>query len=127
MREKHLYEYAVMRYLPRVEREEFINIGLVMMSKRRRWIKARVSIDERRFNGFDNELTLEELQRQCDGFVRIAAGDSHSGPIAELLPEERFRWLTAVKSSCLQTSRPHPGKCKDLDVTFERLFDELVR
>lgn len=123
----HLYEYAVLRYVPRVEREEFINIGLVMMSKRAKWIKARIEIDERRYAGFDHAMSLDELKNQSDGFVRIAHGEKSAGPIAELLPEERFRWITAMKSSCLSTSRPHPGQCGDLDETFDRLFEELVK
>ena len=127
MSETHLYEYAVLRYVPRVEREEFINIGLVMMSKRAKWIKARIEIDEQRYAGFDHAMSLDELKNQSDGFVRIAHGEKGAGPIAELLPEERFRWITAMKSSCLSTSRPHPGQCVDLDETFDRLFEELVK
>lgn len=127
MSEMHLYEYAVLRYVPRVERGEFINIGLVMMSKRAKWIKARVEINAQRYAGFDHAMPIESLKCQSDGFVRIAHGEKGAGPIAELLPEERFRWITAMKSSCLSTSRPHPGECADLDQTFDRLFEELVK
>lgn len=126
MQESHLYEYAVIRYLPRVEREEFINVGLVMMSKRCRWIKARVTVDARKMEVFDNALSLDEVTRQLDGIVGVAEGRAASGPVAELPVEERFRWLTAVRSACVQTSRPHPGKAADLDGEFNRLFGELV-
>ena len=127
MNEMHLYEYAVIRYVPRVEREEFMNIGLVMMSKKAKWIKARLCINERRYSCFDNAMTIDRLADQCNGFVRIAHGDKSAGPIAELLPEERFRWITAMKSACIATSRPHPGRCENLEETFDRLFNELVK
>lgn len=126
MSDSQLYEYAVLRYLPRVEREEFFNVGLVMMCKRRRWIRVAARIDSSRFNAFPGSLTLDEVQRQLDGIAAIASGNPGSGPIAALSAEERFRWLTAVRSACIQTSRPHPGLTDDLDATFDRLFAELV-
>lgn len=126
MQGSHLYEYAVLRYLPRVEREEFINVGLVMMCKRSRWIRAAVNIDERRIGAFDNALCHAEIKRQLDGILAVAAGSPDAGPIATYPVEERFRWLTAVRSVCVQTSRPHPGKTVNLDETFDRLFAELV-
>lgn len=122
--ERHLFEYSVVRFLPRVEREEFINIGLVMMCKRRRWIRARISIDESRLKAFCPDADIDALRGQLDAFCRVA--DGCSGAIGELDPHERFRWLTAVRSACLATSRPHPGLTPDLDATFDRLFGELV-
>lgn len=126
MPEKNLYEYAVLRYVPSIEREEFVNIGLVMMCKRRRWIRLDYMLDERRFGAFPGELCAADLKPELEGFRRIAAGDRCAGPIAEYPVEERFRWLTAAKSACLQTSRPHPGLADDLDATFSRLYAELV-
>lgn len=126
MQESHLYEYAVLRYLPRVERDEFINVGLVMMSKRRRWIRAAVNVDAKRMSVFDNELSRGEILRQLDGVIAVAEGRPSAGPMAANPVEERFRWLTAVRSACIQTSRPHPGKTDNLDATFDRLFEELV-
>lgn len=122
--ENHLFEYAVVRFLPRVEREEFINIGLVMMCKRRRWIRAGISIDEARLKAFCPDADIDALRGQLDAFCRVA--DGCQGAIGELDPHERFRWLTAVRSACLATSRPHPGLTSDLDSTFDRLFAELV-
>lgn len=126
MPERHLYEYAVIRYLPRVERDEFINVGLVLMCKRQRRVLVRVSIDPRRFEAMCGSLPIDEVKRQLSSFGSIAAGEASGGPIAELPAEERFRWLTAVRSACIQTSRPHPGITDDLDGTFDRLFAELV-
>ena len=120
--ENHLYEYSVIRYLPSVEREEFINIGLIMMCKRLKWLRAAVVINPERIHLFRSELPIEALQRQADSFVAIANGDPEAGIIAKLPAEERFRWLSAVKSTCLQTSRPHPGLTTDLEYTFRTLM-----
>lgn len=127
MHDKHLYEYAVIRYVPRVEREEFINVGLIMMCKRRRWLRVDLWIDERKMAVHDCELTRDELAQQLSAFTLIGEGQREGGSIASLEAEERFRWLTAVKSACVQTSRPHPGITDNLDATFARLMEELVK
>lgn len=121
--EKHLYEYAVVRFVPSVEREEFVNIGLIMMCKRSKWIRVAVEIDPRRIHALAPGCDEDTLRTHLDSFRRVAAGE---GPIGALEPHERFRWLTAVRSACVQTSRPHPGKTNDLDGTFDRLFSDLV-
>lgn len=127
MHAEHLYEYAVLRYMPRVEREEFINVGLAMMCKRKRWLRVEFCLCPRRLEAFDcGELSLPMIERQLQAFVDIASGSHEAGPIAEYPVEERFRWLTAEKSACLRTSPVHPGITSDLDTTFSRLFDELV-
>ena len=119
-----LYEYAVVRYVPRVEREEFVNIGLLMMCKRRRWLQSQFSIDQERLRAFDPDVDIDALRQQICMFSRA---------LPDLPAEERFRWLTAVKSSVLQTSRPHPGLVENdgeplelLQATFTRLFARLV-
>ncbi len=122
--EMQLYEYAVVRYLPRVEREEFVNVGLIMMSKRRRWLRVAIKLNRQRALALWPEADLEAVESQLRSFEIIAAG---KGPhTADLEIHERFRWLTAVRSACIATSRPHPGLTADLDATFERLFAELV-
>lgn len=120
----HLYEYAVVRFMPRVEREEFVNVGLVMMCKRRRWIRARIRLDESKALALFPLADLAAVTSQLEAFGRVAEGlELHT---ASLEPHERFRWLTAVRSACITTSRPHPGICADLDDTFDHLFTELV-
>lgn len=120
------YEYAIVRYVPRIDRGEFINVGLVMMCKREGWCKAEIKIDEDRLRRLPALHSPEELEKQLSMFTKVAHADSSAGPIAKLQAEERFRWLTAVKSSALQTSRPHPGLTDDLEGTFLRLYKELV-
>ncbi|MCM1110635.1 MAG: DUF3037 domain-containing protein [Clostridium sp.] len=126
MNDDNLYEYAVLRYVPDIERGEFINVGLAMMSKRRRWIRLRYGLDPARLAAIGGELTLEQISRQLDGFRAVAEGASEAGPIAGYPVEERFRWLTAAKSCVLQTSPVHPGLSSDLDATFDRLYARLV-
>lgn len=121
----HLYEYAVVRFVPRVERDEFVNVGLVMMCKRRRWIKAKIHLDPALMAVFAPEWDLRLLRSQLESFEAVASGNSDS-PMASAEVHERFRWLTAVRSACVATGRPHPGHTPDLDATFNRLFSELV-
>ena len=126
MQEQNRYEYAVLRFVPRVEREEFINVGLAMMCKRKRWIKVCILIPEGKLQAISPDTDREVIARQLQSFVDIAEGKRVAGPVAQYPVEERFRWISAVKSSVIQTSRPHPGLCDDLEATFSRLFAELV-
>ena len=123
---KHLYEYAVIRLVPRVEREEFFNVGIILFSKRAKYIKALYKVDEDKLNLFSSELDRESLFANLHVFDKICSGTKEGGPIAALDIPERFRWLTAVRSASIQTSRPHPGFSDDLDQTLEILFRELV-
>ena len=107
MQERHLYEYAVIRFVPKVEREEFM-------------------ISENKLKLFSSELDIHCLREGLQVFDKICIGNKEGGAIANMDIPDRFRWLTAVKSSCIQVSRPHPGFSADLDKTLERLFKELV-
>ena len=111
MPEKHLYEYAVIRFVPKVEREEFLNIGIVLFSKQARYLNAIYVLNEK------NALQV---------FDKVCQGKKEGGSIAQMEIPDRFRWLTAVRSACIQTSRPHPGFSMNLDATLQQLFKELV-
>lgn len=126
MQEQNRYEYAVIRFVPRVEREEFVNVGLAMMCKRRRWMRVELMLNENRIKAMSPDADLDVLARQLQSFVDIAEGKKSAGPVASYPVEERFRWLSAVKSSVIQTSRPHPGLTPDLDLTFRSLFSDLI-
>jgi hypothetical protein len=126
MQDKLLYEYAVIRLVPKVEREEFVNVGLILFCKSAKVIKVRFSVDETRLKAFAPEVDIEQIRLNLDSFVKIGAGLEIGGPIAAFDVPSRFRWLTAVRSSMIQTSRPHPGMSADIDKTFERLFADLV-
>lgn len=126
MHEKHLYDYAVLRVVPKVEREEFVNVGLMLLCKRQKYLRIAFQIPTEKITAFCTEFDLEQLECNLASFVKICEGKAAGGPIATFEIEERFRWLTAVKSSSIQTSRPHSGFSSDLDETFEKLYAELV-
>jgi hypothetical protein len=126
MHEKHLYEYAVLRVVPKVEREEFINIGLLLFCKRQKYLRIEYHIFSDKIKTICSEFDQEQLKENLDSFVKIGSGKKDGGPIATFDIAERFRWLTAVKSSSIQTSRPHSGFSSELDATFEKLYSELV-
>jgi hypothetical protein len=115
-----------MRVLPLVEREEFINVGIILFCKQSKFIRVHFVINEEKLNLFSKELDIDQLRKNLESFQKIAAGEKNCGPIAQMDLASRFRWLTAVRSSSLQTSRPHPGLCNDLEQTAQRLFEELV-
>ena len=124
---KQLYEYSVVQYVPNIERGEFINIGLVMMCKRRRWLQVRFHIDCERLRALFGEVDCNILKAQISSFELIGKGDvANGGPIASFEAHERFRWLTAVRSASIQTSRPHAGLTDDLEMTFNSLFHSMV-
>jgi len=125
--QQHLFEYAVIRVVPRVEREEFLNIGVILYCKKYDFLQTRYHIDEDRLKAFYTGLDIEELSGHLYAFGRICMGDKSAGPIGKLDAASRFRWLTATRSTILQTSKVHPGMSCDANVTLDRLFDQLVR
>ena len=126
MQEKHLYEYAVIRVVPRVEREEFLNVGIILFCKKNKFIRVLYSVNEGKLLPFLGELDLEQLYLNLEAFRKIGHGEKSGGPIAQFDIPSRFRWLTALRSSAIQTSRPHPGFCDDLEQTTQRLLEEMV-
>lgn len=126
MQDNHLYEYAVIRVVPRVEREEFLNIGIILFCKKNKFIKVLFHLNKEKIQALSNDFDIEQLECNLTSLVKIANGAKDGGPIAEFEIPERFRWLTAIRSSAIQTSRPHPGLCQDLEKTIQRLFQELV-
>ena len=124
--ERYLYEYAVIRVVPRVEREEFINVGIILFSKRKKFLRAKHVLHEAKLKMLFPEVDIDMIRQHLRVFDQVCSGSREGGPIAGMDIPERFRWLTAVRSTVIQTSRPHPGFLSDPEVTFERLFEELV-
>ena len=124
--EKHLFEYAVIRVVPMVEREEFINVGIIIYSKQQKFLQCLYHLDKERLKALSTAIDINEVEDHLKSFERICKGSTDGGPIAKLDIASRFRWLTAIRSSAIQTSRPHSGYCEDLDKTIQRLFEELV-
>ncbi len=126
MPEQHLYEYAVIRVVPRVEREEFLNVGVVVYCATQKCMHILFTVDKERLKAFAGELDIEEIEAHLKAFELICKGDPAGGPIARMPLAERFRWLTAVRSTVVQTSRVHPGFCTDPETMLKRLHEELV-
>ena len=126
MQEKHLFEYAVIRIVPRVEREEFLNVGVVLYCADQKFLQMRFELNEARLLAFAPHLNMVQVDEYLCAFRLICAGDLDSGPIAALPIAELFRWLTAARSTVLQTSVVHPGLCIDADETLLRLYSKLV-
>lgn len=126
MPESYFYEYAIIRLVPRVEREEFINVGIIMYCKRPRFLKAKCFINRERLEQFNHELEVGDIENNLKAFHKICEGNKSGGPLAIEDEASRFRWLTAERSSSIQTSRPHHGFSTDLQQTLNRLHQELV-
>jgi hypothetical protein len=126
MQPKHLYEYAIVRVVPIVEREEFVNAGVILFCKRQRYVRMQYQLQEEKILALMPNADLDEIRKNLEAFFKISGGAKDAGPIALLDPTDRFRWLTAVRSASIQTSRPHPGICEDLDKAFDKLFLEMV-
>ena len=127
MPEKHLFEYAVIRVVPRVEREEFINVGVILYCSSRRFLQAEFDINENRLRPLFPQIDIQELYDRLCAFQHICTGNKIGGPIAQLPIASRFRWLTAARSTIVQTSPVHPGLCDDPKQMLERLMREMVR
>lgn len=123
---RHAFEYAILRIVPRVEREEFINVGVVLFCRTRRFLGARIALDEQRVAAFAPGLDLEHVRTQLDHVVLVCAGGASSGPIGELPQQERFRWLIAPRSTVVQSSPVHCGTSDDPQQTLDRLVQTMV-
>jgi Protein of unknown function (DUF3037) len=126
MPEQQLFEYAVIRIVPRVEREEFLNIGLILYCRDMQFLETMYTIDEERLRAFAGYVDMVELREHLCAFEKISRGEIAAGEIAKLDIASRFRWLTAARSTILQTSKVHPGLCDDPLQTLTRLHTELV-
>jgi hypothetical protein len=126
MQGKYLFEYAVIRVVPKVEREEFLNVGVVLYCAKQQFLQMHYKIDEVRLRAFCNNCNVPELEEYLAAFERICTGGDHAGPIGKLPVAERFRWLTATRSTVVQTSKVHPGFCDDAGVMLAKLFSQLV-
>lgn len=126
MPDKHLFEYAVIRVVPKVEREEFFNAGIVLFCKQKNFLDCRYKLDKEKLAALCRETDCDEVERHLQSFVRICRAEREGGAIAALDQPSRFRWLTATRSTVVQSSKVHPGFCQDPEQTLDRLFVQLV-
>lgn len=123
----HAYDYAVVRVVPRVEREEFINVGVILSCEATRMLSARIEVDENRLLALDPGLDLPTLHAHLAAIPLICNGGTDSGPIGSLPQRARFHWLTARRSSIIQLSPVHRGRCVDPSTAIEHLLARMVR
>lgn len=126
MPDKQVFEYAIIRVVPRVEREEFLNVGVIVLVKAKGFLGMRYEMNASRLSALYPETDLVEVSAQLRTFQKICLGDHTGGPIASLDAPSRFRWLTAKRSTIIQCSAVHPGLCDHADQTLDRLFIEMV-
>ena len=126
MPEKHLFEYAVIRVVPCVEREEFLNVGVILYCAAQGFLQTKYYLDESRLKVFADNLNTWEIKARLQAFEKICQGKREGGAIGQFPVSSRFRWLTATRSTVIQTSAVHPGLCISAEETLEKLFNQLV-
>lgn len=127
MQENHVFEYAVIRVVPRVEREEFINVGVILYCGPLKFLQTKITVNQERLKALCAKTECDELEAYIQSFERISKGGENSGPIGKLPIAERFRWLTATRSTIVQTSHVHPGLTNNPQAMLEKLFEQLVQ
>lgn len=126
MQGNNLFEYAVVRIVPQVEQEEFLNAGVILYCSSHKFLECRIVVDEKRLRVFRGDLDFSELREHIQSFERICRGGIDAGSIGTLTMPERFRWLTSARSTVIQTSKVHPGLCNDPADKLRELFEKSV-
>jgi hypothetical protein len=125
--ERSSFDYAIVRVVPRVERDEFLNAGVILFCRTRDFLAARIELDTARLTLLAPELDVDEVQRHLESVLRICSGGADSGPIGQLSLAERFHWLVSPCSTIIQPSPVHSGLCTDPATALERLVARAVR
>ncbi|MEZ4898548.1 MAG: DUF3037 domain-containing protein [Saprospiraceae bacterium] len=123
---KLVYEYAFIRYVPKVEREEFINIGVILYCKAKKFLEVKYHLDEPRMLAFYRETDFLAIRHYLETWHCIAEGNPRCSPVSQQDLPERFRWLTATRSTIIQPSKVHPGLCEDPALTLDELYRHYV-
>lgn len=126
MQDKQLFEYAIVRVVPRVERGEFLNVGVILYCASKNFLQIKFSLNKERLVALSSEIEFSEVGQILHSFEQICKGTREGGSIAKLPLSSRFRWLTAARSTIIQTSPVHPGLCSDMDKTLNKLYIEMV-
>lgn len=121
------YDYVIVRVVPRVEREEFINVGVIVSCPAKDFLEARIELDEQRLALLDLTLDMETLRSHLATIPAICHGGDGAGPIGQLPQRNRFQWLVAPRSTIIQTSPVHTGRCEDPCGVIEHLLETMVR
>lgn len=127
MPDQFTYDYAIIRVVPKVEREEFVNVGVIVSCAASKFLEARIELNEQRLLAIDSTLDLDLIRGYLATIPIICAGGEPAGPIGLLPHRERFYWIVAPRSTMIQTSRVHTGLCKNLPALIEHLLGTMVR
>ena len=122
----NLFDFATIRVVPRVDREEFVNTGVIVFCLEQRFLHSRIHVNERKLRALCPELEIDVVREHLEAFPRICAGEEDAGPIAKLSPRERFQWLVAPRSTVIQISPVHSGLCELPQSALDELFRQLV-
>jgi hypothetical protein len=126
MQNKHTFEYAIIRLVPKVEREEFFNIGVLLFSKRKKFLGIQYHIDAQKLAAFATEIEIADLNAYLDAWKLISDGDAAGGKIGALEISDRFRWLATCRSTIIQSSKTHPGLCENPEAELRDIFEKYV-
>ena len=126
MQDKVTFEYAIIRLVPKVEREEFFNVGVILFSKRKKFLGIKYHINADKLKALAPELELEFLNDYLNAWKLICEGKASGGKIGEFEVSDRFRWLAACRSTIIQSSKTHPGLCEDPEAELEDIFNKYV-
>ena len=126
MPNKVTYEYAIIRIVPKVEREEFMNVGVILFSKRKKYLDIKYHLDEKRLTAFSETIDIDWIQKYLAAWKLVCDGSPAGGKIGSLDIAVRYRWLTANRSSIIQSSNTHPGLCDAPEKVLEDLFKRYV-
>ena len=121
------YDYAVIRVVPRVERQEFVNAGVIVWCREQDVLEARIELDESRLRALDPAADIAAVRRHLASITQICAGGAGAGALGKLSKRERFDWLVAPRSTIIQTSPVHAGRCDDIAATLDHLLTTMVR
>jgi hypothetical protein len=121
------YDYAIVRVVPRVERGEFVNAGIIVSCDIERILQARIELDENALLALHADVDMEFVRSTLASIPAICAGGDQAGPIGKLSARERFHWLVSPKSTIVQTSPVHTGQCRDLDAVLDHLMSKMIR
>jgi hypothetical protein len=123
----HTYDYAIVRVVPRVERGEFVNAGVILSCDIERYLQACIDLDEDALLALDGNVDLDLVKSTLAVIPAICAGGADAGAIGRLSARERFHWLVAPRSTMVQTSPVHTGRCSDLQASLDHLMSTMIR
>ena len=126
MQNRVTYEFAIIRLVPKVEREEFINIGVILFSKRKRYLALKYTLDEDKIKAISDEIDTALIKQYLEAWTSICAGDPQGGPLGKQEQPFRYRWIVAPKDTIIQCSKTHPGICESPEEALEEIFKKML-